>query len=112
MKKIISILGAGIVFISATASSVEDWTFVGSIKAHDTTIRQVHLPKGQVHLNVYSNVDKAKISCQFLYNKVVLAGQDNVDHCVLNPFVPEESTVDVKIINLNNQGIDYKIWVY
>lgn len=112
MKKIITIISVGILLVATTASAVEDWTMLGSIKAKASVDRQVTLPVGQLTLEVFPSKDTSKITCQFIHYGTVVIEQKDTNHCKISPLLLDTVSINVKIINLVNKDIDYKIWIH
>jgi hypothetical protein len=112
MKKIVSVLGIGIMCFAATAFAVEDWTMLGSIKANAFVDRQVTLPAGQLTLEVIPSKDTNKITCQFMHNSAVVIEQKDTNHCKIDPLLLDMTSINIKIINLDNKDTDYKIWIH
>ena len=112
MKKIITIISVGILLVATTASAVEDWTMLGSIKAKASVDRQVTLPVGQLTLEVFPSKDTSKITCQFIHYGTVVIEQKDTNHCKISPLLLDTVSINVKIINLDNKDIDYKIWIH
>jgi len=112
MKKIATVLGIGVILIATTASAVEDWTMLGSIKANASVDRQVTLPAGQLTLEVFPSKDTSKITCQFIHNGSVVIEQKDTNHCKISPLLLDMVSINVKVINLDNKDIDYKIWIH
>ena len=112
MKKIVTVLGIGIILFATNVSAVEDWTMLGSIKAKASVDRQVTLPAGQLTLEVIPSLDSSKITCQFIHAGSVVIEQKETNHCKINPLLLDMTSITVKIINLDSKNIDYKSWIH
>lgn len=113
MKKIIAILGASLLLISASAYAVEDLTILGALKANQSVTRKVFLQEGKNTLEVFTG-DNSKISCAFILEgySTISVENNKTTRCVGNIALTRPLTLDVRVSNEENKDTDYRIWIH
>lgn len=114
MKFIGAVLVALVTLIpSSSLAEGDEVTVIGTLKAHETKLRGIDIMAGKSIVDVYPADDKAKISCQYIdANGKVGLDQADVNICrgAANLSLPWHLTV--KVTNLQDKEIDYRIHVY
>lgn len=117
MKYIILTIATILIFVFTYASlsraDVNDITYMGTVKAHQTITQRVNVQAGNTTIEVFNSFTPSKISCVFEDVNGKTSEQMNVDRCVgniKNSIMPWH--VLVSITNDGNKDIDFKIWAH
>ncbi len=101
------------VLLTAGAASAADWTIMSSLDAGKSETKHVSLQKGTNSIDVVPDSD-GRVTCQFIdvaAGNVVVLSEKNVQRCTGVSVVYDASKMDVRVTNVNDGYMSYKIFV-